>query len=143
MRRYFAWLDKVFKDIAANTSGGNFYLKNSLSNDAKAYTIVLGILEALGVLSFEVTGGEDTQLYIHIMQIENLQNILRNRAKYRNHILEDIADRHRLSVEMLSYLYAKDFTSAQIWDLLEKYFFGEFPDAVKKNYNAARHFTDI
>lgn len=144
MNQYFAWLDKIFRDIVANTDDGCLYLKNLQGKDAKAHTIVLGILEALSVISFEMTGGEDTQLYIHITQIENLQNILNNRSKYRNHILEDVADRHRLSVEMLSYIYKNDFTSTQIWNLLEDYFFGKIPSPVRAAYNSdEKHHTDI
>ena len=144
MSRYFNWLGGIFQNIVAETSSGTLYLKNSLGNNAKAHTIVLGILEALGVLSFEMTGGEDTQLYIHITQIENLKNILNRRDKYRNYILEDVSDYHLLSVQMLTYLYANNFDSAQIWDLLEDYFFGEIPEPVRAAYNDdPRHHTDI
>ena len=130
MNRYFVWLDKIFSDIVKETAGGTLYLKNSQGSDARTKTIVLGILEALGVLSFEMTGGEDTQLYIHITQISNLQNILRHRDRYRNYILEDISARHKISVAMLTYLYENNFTSGEIWDLLEDYFFGEIPAGV-------------
>lgn len=43
-----------------------------------------------------------------------------------------VADRHVISVQMLTYLYERDFTNEQRWDLLEDYFLGSIPEQVKK-----------
>ena len=42
-----------------------------------------------------------------------------------------VAERHTVSVQMLTYLYENDFTS-QRWDLLEDYFLGKIPEKVRK-----------
>ena len=90
---------------------------------------MLGILEALGVLNFKMTGGENSQLYIHINQIRNLKNI--TDAHYTNKILESVALRHKISVEMLTYIYENDFDNDGIWNLLEDYFLGKIPAKVQ------------
>ncbi|MBE8953053.1 MAG: hypothetical protein SR1Q7_07915 [Quinella sp. 1Q7] len=81
-------------------------------------------------MNFKMTGGANSQLYVHINQIRNLKNIIDAGARYRNKILESVAARHKISVAMLTYLYEGDFDGATIWDLLEDYFLGKIPDAV-------------
>lgn len=94
--------------------------------------MILGILESLGVLSFKMVGGANSQLYIYINQILKLQNIIANPGKYHNRLLENVADRHTISVEMMTYLFDGHFKSDQIWNILEDYFLGEVPDKVKQ-----------
>lgn len=93
---------------------------------------MLGLLEALNVLSFEMKGGADSKLYIYMYQTEPLANIVRQPKAYRNHLLSEIYARHRLSVAMLTYLYESGWSSEKIWDALEDYFLGIVPEEVKK-----------
>ena len=44
-----------------------------------------------------------------------------------------VAQRHLISVKMLTYIYESDLSSEQIWDLLESYFLGEIPEKVKRD----------
>ena len=46
--------------------------------------------------------------------------------------MDMVAERHTVSVQMLTYLYENDFTSEQRWDLLEDYFVGKIPEKVRK-----------
>ena len=131
MRFYFAWVEKTFNEIFDETKNGKFYIADATTTRAKEVNTVLGILEALGVLKFNMTGGANSQIYIHISQIRNLKRIIDNQSKYRNKILESVAERHKISVAMLTYIYENDFNNAQIWDLLEDYFLGKIPDEVK------------
>lgn len=130
MRLYFAWVEKTFNALVDGTRNGQFYVTNAASIRAKEINTVLGILEALGVLSFKITGGANSQLYIHINQIRNLKNIVDDRVHYSNKILSAVAKRHKLSVAMLTHIYEGDFTNAQLWDLLEDYFLGKIPAEV-------------
>ncbi len=130
---YFKWVDATFREIKSELQGGHFYLINTPDEKlrVKACTIVLGIFEALDEISFDMVGGSNSQIYIHINQIRNLNYILNHRDAYKNEILEEVRNRHLISVEMLTYLYENNFGSAQIWDLLEDYFLGKIPDEVK------------
>lgn len=131
IKSYFAWVEKIFERIVDETRDGQFYITNAASKSAKEFNTVLGILEALGVLNFNMTGGANSQLYIHINQIRTLKNIFDAGAKYSNKILKSVALRHKISVEMLTYIYESDFGNAEIWDLLEDYFLGKIPVEVK------------
>lgn len=127
IRFYFAWVEKIFARIVEETHDGQFYITNATSDKAKEFNTVLGVLEALGVLAFKMTGGANSQLYIHINQIRNLKNIIDAGGGYSNKILESVTARHEISVKMLTYIYEGDFDNAAIWALLEDYFLGKMP----------------
>ena len=92
---------------------------------------VLGILEALDVVSFKMLGGANSQLYIYINQTRSLENILNRPGAYQNRLLDAVSDRHLISVKMLTYIYEGGFRSDEIWDLIEDYFLGVIPEKVK------------
>ena len=85
------------------------------------------------MLSFNMTGGANSQLYIHINQIRNLKNMIDDGDHYSNKILNAVSARHKISVAMLTHIYEGDFDSEKIWDLLEDYFLGKIPAAVKQS----------
>ena len=130
---YFQMVEKIFNEIVEQTEDGQLYLTNITGEAAKKYSNVLGILEAIGVLSFEMAGGASSQIYIHINQIRNLKNILDGRNNYRNRILETVATRHKISTKMLTYIYEGNFDNEEIWNLLENYFLGKIPESVKNS----------
>ena len=130
---YFAWVEKIFARIVSETRDGQLYITNTADNAAKEFNTVLGILEALGVLSFNMTGGANSQLYIHINQIRNLKNMIDDGDHYSNKILNAVSSRHKISVAMLTHIYEGDFDNEKIWDLLEDYFLGKIPAEVKQS----------
>ena len=85
----------------------------------------------MGILTFKMIGGANSQLYIYINQALSLRNIVSNPSGYNNRLLEAIAERHLLSVKMLTYLYEGNFTSDESWNLIEDYFLGKIPEKVK------------
>ena len=123
---------KIFNRIVDETQGGQLYITNTAGNVAKEFNTVLGILEALSVLSFKMTGGTNSQLYIHINQIRNLKSMIDDGERYTNKILNSVSLRHKISVEMLTYIYEGDFDNEKIWDLPEDYFLGKIPDEVRQ-----------
>lgn len=128
---YFNWVENGLKHIVSEARGGELYIVNTSSNDTKRYSIILGILEAMDVLSFSMIGGANSQLYIYINQIRPLQNIINNPKRYRNRLLDMVSERHLISVKMLTYIFESGFNSAEIWNVLEDYFVGKIPDKVK------------
>ena len=82
---YFSWVEKNFKKILSEITDEELYLINDNGNSTKEIAVILGILEALDVLSFKMIGGANSQLYIYINQIQGLKNILngnRGRGQY-------------------------------------------------------------
>lgn len=131
--RYFEWIEQGFNKICEETENGEFYIVNSEGRSAKEVSIILGVLESLDILHFEMIGGANSQLYIYINQIRNLKNILNNPGKYNNKILNTVKEKHLISVQMLTYIYEGEFSSDEIWDIIEEYFLGKIPEKVKMN----------
>lgn len=137
---YFQWVESGLRKIETETNGGRLYIVNDNGNSklAKEYSVILGILESMGILTFEMIGGANSQLYIYINQIQALKNILNAPHNYHNRLLEAVAERHLISVKMLTYLYEGDFTNEDRWDLLENYFLGVIPEKVKHDCKQER-----
>lgn len=129
---YIMWVERYFKNIINQTENGKIFLINNNGNTTKEYCTILGILESMDVLSFEMLGGANSQLYIYINQIQSLTNIINNPGKYENRLLSMVGNRHLISVKMLTYLYEGDFTSDERWNIIEDYFLGKIPESVKK-----------
>ena len=87
----------------------------------------------MGCLTFEMLGGANSQLYIYINQIQALINIIKAPYRYHNRLLEMVAERHLISVKMLTYIYEGDFGNDDIWNLIEDYFLGGIPEKVKRD----------
>lgn len=140
---YFNWIEKCFGKIEKEVENGRLFLINDTEIKTKEYAVVLGILEAMNVLSFEMLGGANSQLYIYVNQIQGMKNILNAPYNYNNRLLEIVSQRHLISVKMLTYLYENDFSNEERWDLLEDYFLGKIPEKVKhecKKENAEMRF---
>lgn len=137
--------DSVFIStyVDNETVEGELYLVNDNGIKTKEISVVLGILESLDVLSFKMIGGESSQLYIYINQIQSLINIINSPWRYDNRLLDTVGERHLVSVKMLTYLYEGDFTSDEIWDIIENYFLGIIPETVKKNCKLENPSIDI
>ena len=129
---YFSWVRQTFEFIKSEVEDDQLYLINDGRSSIKEVGVVLGILEAIDVLSFNMIGGADSQLYIYINQIQSLKKIINNPGGYRNNLLDAVNDRHLISVKMLSFLYEGGFVSDDIWNYLEGYFLGIIPESVKK-----------
>lgn len=130
---YFQWVESGLRKIEKETRNGQLYLVNDNGRRTREYSVILGILEAMGVLSFEMIGGANSQLYIYINQIQALKNIIGAPDRYHNRLLEAVAERHLISVKMLTYLYEGDFSNETRWDLIEDYFLGVIPEKVKQD----------
>lgn len=135
---YFQWFERGVRKIESETRDGYLYLINDIENRTKEYSVILGILEALNCLSFEMLGGANSQLYIYINQIQALKNIINAPYRYNNRLLNTVSDRHLISVKMLTYIYEGGFKSNETWNIIEDYFLGVIPEKVKKECKKER-----
>lgn len=128
---YFRWVESGLRSIEEEAKDGQLYLVNDNGSRIQEYNVFLGILEAIDVLSFEMVGGANSQLYIYVNQIQALKNIINAPFQYENRLLNMVSERHQVSVKMLTYLYENDFSSEERWNILENYFLGSIPEKVK------------
>lgn len=129
---YFQWIEAGIRKIEKETMEGKLYLINDSRNRTKEYSVILGVLESMDVLTFEMIGGANSQLYIYINQIQAIKNILNNPYRYHNRLLDTVGERHLISVKMLTYLYENNLSNDNMWNVIEDYFLGIIPDPVKR-----------
>jgi ATP-dependent DNA helicase RecQ len=110
------------------------YIAKSRSEEIEKVFLLLGILEALGILIYRVNGGDNPEIFIRINSLLQIDKAISQPEKYKNIILENVYKRHRLSVEMLTYLFENEVKTEQFWDLIEDYFLGKVPEEVMRRY---------
>lgn len=115
--------------------------KDSSSIDAKI--AALGIGESRNLLSYQVIGGNNPQIYLRMNSVYPLEKAVKQGDFYQNNILQDVQQKHYTSVEMLKYLFLKEQSEKTVkeriinyskwfWDNIENYFMGILPDEVKR-----------
>lgn len=135
---FFRWIQNGFSRILTNIREGSLYLIDEDGTQVfREMLLILGFLETLDLLVFKALGGKNSQIYIYVNQTKTMKEILEKPSNYRNRLLELVNERHKISVEMLTYIYEGGFTSEEIWELIEDYFLGVIPDAVMERYKKA------
>jgi ATP-dependent DNA helicase RecQ len=92
--------------------------------------VLLGIIEAMGDLLYRVNGGDKPEIYIRINSRMQLNRIVKEPNRYNNVILQNVYNRHKISVAMLMYLFEKEVDTESFWNYIEDYFLGHIPDEV-------------
>lgn len=132
---FFRWIESGFNSILENITDGNLYLIDEVGNKGfKEKLLILGILETLDILVFKALGGSNSQIYIYVNQTKTMKEITEKPWRYQNRLLELVSERHKISVEMLTYIFEGGFSSEQIWSFIEDYFLGIIPKEVVKHY---------
>ena len=108
-----------------------------------AATNVLGLAQALEILTYEARNGKNPQIYLRINSIYHMEKAINNPTAYHNDFQEEIYQRHELSVKMFKYLFERDMEGKDrneqitnythfFWDTIEDYFMGIIPQEVLK-----------
>ena len=111
-------------------------------DDVDAQIAALGIGEARKILSYQVIGGNNPQIYLRMNSVYPLERSIKQGDFYQNSILKDVKVKHYTSVEMLRFLFTKEQPersqkerilnySKWFWDNIENYFMGILPNEVK------------
>ncbi|MGZ0086011.1 DEAD/DEAH box helicase [Caldibacillus thermoamylovorans] len=106
-----------------------FIVKNNKNYLEKIF-ILLGLLEALGLLVYKVNGGDNPETYVRVNSKLQLDRVINRPTNYRNIILENVHKRHQISAAMLKFLFENEVQSDKFWEYIEDYFLGRIPDEV-------------
>jgi hypothetical protein len=85
----------------------------------------------MGLALYETNGGDNPQIYVRINSKFQLERVVNSPDKYENHILNNVRERHKMSVNMLKYLFKNQTDSETFWKLIENYFLGRIPEEIK------------
>lgn len=102
----------------------------------------LGIGDSYNLLSYQLLGGGNPQIYIRMNSVYPLEQAISQGDYYKNHILSDVQMKHYIGVEMFKYLFTTFKTESKgkekaleytrwFWDNIEDYFMGILPDEVE------------
>ncbi len=129
---FILWIDDLKQYIKENSINGVLYITKGYSKISdKEIITALGFLESIGYLKFKASGGRDSQIYIYVNQTKTMQEVIRKPQYYSNKLLDKVAERHKISVAMMTFLYQNNFNSETIWNYIEDYFLGIIDPQVK------------
>ncbi|MED5072669.1 helicase-related protein [Anoxybacillus geothermalis] len=111
-----------------------FIARNNRNHLEKTF-ILLGVLEALGLLVYKICGGDNPEIYIRVNSKLQLEHVISQPTKYTNNILENVYKRHQISVAMLTFLFENEVRSDEFWEYIEDYFLGRIPNEVLARIN--------
>lgn len=130
---FFKWIEKFYNDLIRQGKNTICVVQNDGESKFKEIFTILGVLETLDILVFNALGGQNSQLYIYVNQTKTMKQIIEKPYSYTNKLLELVRDRHKLSVELMTHIFEGNYSSEEIWDILEDYFLGKLPEEVKSS----------
>lgn len=117
-----------------NTELEKFYAENPSDGN------LLKLLSLLDLISYELEGGNNPEIFIRLNAPDKVKNIVEERILYKNKYVELAKDKHYRSVKILDYFFrnfAKDDNDGR-WNFVEEYFLGE--DVESKIYTEDNRF---
>ena len=84
---------------------------------------LLRFMELLGLATYEIRGGEKSEVFIRINDPEKLERLAAS-GKYTNSVLRSIQEHHRNNEKLLAAFFAADMSDDERWELIEQYFLG-------------------
>jgi ATP-dependent DNA helicase RecQ len=121
---------RILTELEERSMNTLYLASRERQKNAKWFSI-LGILDAAGFLSYNTMGGENPEIYIRINSYAAIRQVLHSPDFYRNIILQNVHERHRISVAMMEYLFKSTRNSAEFWNSIEEYFLGKLPENLK------------
>ncbi len=81
------------------------------------------VLEAFGLGSYEVNGGEKPGVFVRINDPSKLKRLVR--GEYSNNLLQEIDRQQKTSVQIMDYFFTQQMSDARRWSFIEAYFLGK------------------
>lgn len=95
----------------------------SLMNDQLSST-ALKLLSVFGYITYEVTGGEEPEIFIRLNDPSKVRSIVYGNAYYSNGYVTKARQKHERDVNVLFEFFAKNRTDEERWEFIEDYFLG-------------------
>ena len=105
-----------------------------LESNRKRLLSILGLFNAFKLLSFEVHGGFNPEIFMRINSYHKIDQIINKHGEnYTNDILNNVYNLHIRSVEFLTYIFRTIGigNTKRFWEYIELYFMGVIPQEVE------------
>ncbi|HFU4205351.1 TPA: DEAD/DEAH box helicase [Streptococcus suis] len=102
------------------------YISVKGRNSNKNIHILLAqVVEILELATVNIRSGDNPEFFIRVNNSNAIEKILRN-PYYQSKTVELVQKKHRDSVEIMEYFFTQLSTKEERWDLIERYFLGQF-----------------
>jgi ATP-dependent DNA helicase RecQ len=82
------------------------------------------IMEVFGLCTYEITGGEQPQIFIRINDPLKIARLSRIR-NYTNTILAAVEQRFGLNIRLMTHFFMNGLSNEERWKFIERYFMGK------------------
>lgn len=119
-----SFLMHQLEQCAPNTDSDGLFRRfyPLITNKPLEIMSLLRLLELAGLATYEVCGGEKSDVFVRINEPACLRALAD--GKYVNRILQSMHQRHENSQKLLGAFFTHEMTSAERWELIEDYFLG-------------------
>ncbi len=113
--------DRMFGEVGSAERSVQFFIP---ANDDKNVGMIqlAYVMEAFGLATFVVGGGEKPGVFIRINDPVKLSRLAKH--GYANDILKEIERRQQTSLSIMEYFFTHKLDNAERWGFIEKYFLG-------------------
>ena len=117
------YFNKMISQCKPNVDNDIFYRFYSFAKD-KAIELMplLRMLELLNFASYEVRGGEKSEVFIRINDPSKIQRLAN--SNYKNGVLQSIRSKHKRNEILLNAFFMSEIDNERRWQLIEDYFLG-------------------
>lgn len=106
-----------------NVNGSSYSSYISLVND-EISSVSLKILSVFGYISYEISGGEEPEIFIRLNDPNKIKGIVMGNIYYSNNYVTKARQKHERDVAILSRFFTELHTNKERWDYIENYFLG-------------------
>lgn len=96
----------------------------SITNDNRS-SVALKLLSAFDLVTYEITGGEEPEIFIRINDPQKIKDIVLGNKYYENRYLTLARRKHVRDVEVLNRFISRLGSTSERWDFIEDYFLGK------------------
>lgn len=86
---------------------------------------VLYLLELFELLNYELSGGENPEIFIRLNDPKKILRLSRKESKYSNLLLKDMKNKHEKSIQIMNKFFTQLNSDEERWNFIEDYFLGE------------------
>ena len=109
-----------FLDENHNKDYSQYMLLDGSSTDSTA----LKLLSMFDYITYEVTGGEEPEIFIRLNDAEKIRRIVMKEIKYSNNYVTKARQKHERDVKILIKFFGNLAADKDRWDYIEQYFLG-------------------
>lgn len=91
-----------------------------IKNDLK----LLNLFMLLDLIHYNISGGDNPEIYVFLSDPYKINNILNGRIKYENALVKEAKKKHEDDVKIMTHFFTKLTTNEERWRYIEDYYLG-------------------